>query len=104
MRRAEQSALATYYLVALSYVAAVAFYEMSCPTHVVEGVVAYDMSVLTNLFEQLGIFANVVADDEECGFYAPRAKCLKDERCGFGDRTIVEDTPYVRFCSFSTGL
>ena len=64
MRRAEQSALATYYLVALSYVAAVAFYEMSCPTHVVEGVVAYDMSVLTNLFEQLGIFANVVADDE----------------------------------------
>ena len=58
--------------------------------YVVHGVVADAMSSADNIGIDFGMLSGVVADTEECCFYAVGIEQIQNPRCHFRNRAIVE--------------
>lgn len=63
---------------------------VACSGDVVIGVVADAVAPQLHFLEQMWVFLGVFPYHEECGFGSEAVQCVKDERCGFGDWSVVE--------------
>ena len=63
-------------------------------TDVIHRVVAHLMPLAHYSLEEFGVLSYIVAHHEERSLCPVFLECLKDERCGFGYRTVVEGQIY----------